>query len=160
MSLNDLMLNRRQALGLGVATLASLGLVACGDAEAPAPATDEDASEETKLDSAAYDELIASGAVAADDAISAGLASNNTGDHLKIVDVPDTTWSYGIAVKSGQDELVGQIDAALRAVVDFARRNKRKYLVSIYGNRGVNRMAGRIGMIPADIVEEKFLQLR
>ena len=52
------------------------------------------------------------------------------------------------------------IDAALRAVVDFARRNKRKYLVSIYGNRGVNRMAGRIGMIPADIVEEKFLQLR
>ena len=30
-------------------------------------------------------------AVAADDAISAGLASNNTGDHLKIVDVPDTT---------------------------------------------------------------------
>lgn len=56
-------------------------------------------------------------AVAADDAIAAGLASNNTGDHLKIVDVPDTTWSYGIAVKSGQDELVGQIDAALRAMV-------------------------------------------
>ena len=56
-------------------------------------------------------------AVAADDAISAGLASNNTSDHLKIVDVPDTTWSYGIAVKSGQDELVGQIDAALRAMV-------------------------------------------
>ena len=51
------------------------------------------------------------------DAIAAGLASNNTGDHLKIVDVPDTTWSYGIAVKSGQDELVGQIDAALRAMV-------------------------------------------
>ena len=43
--------------------------------------------------------------------------TNNTGDHLKIVDVPDTTWSYGIAVKSGQDELVGQIDAALRAMV-------------------------------------------
>lgn len=56
-------------------------------------------------------------AVAADDAIAAGLASNNTGDHLKIVDVHDTTWSYGIAVKSGQDELVGQIDAALRAMV-------------------------------------------
>lgn len=60
-------------------------------------------------------------AVAADDAISAGLASNNTGDHLKIVDVPDTTWSYGIAVKSGQDELVGQIDAALRAMVKDGR---------------------------------------
>ena len=71
MSLNDLMLNRRQALGLGVATLASLGLVACGDAEAPAPATDEEASEETKLDASAYDELIASGAVATDDVIAA-----------------------------------------------------------------------------------------
>ena len=71
MSLNDLMLNRRQALGLGAAALASLGLVACGDAEAPAPSTDEDASEETRLDDAAYDELIASGAVAADDVIAA-----------------------------------------------------------------------------------------
>ena len=71
MSLNDFMLNRRQALGLGVAALASLGLVACGDAEAPAPATDEEASEETKLDASAYDELIASGAVATDDVIAA-----------------------------------------------------------------------------------------
>ena len=71
MSLNDLMLNRRQALGLGAAALASLGLVACGDAEAPAPAAEEEASEETKLDDAAYDELIASGAVAPDDVIAA-----------------------------------------------------------------------------------------
>ena len=71
MTLNDLMLNRRQALGLGAAALASLGLVACGDAEAPAPSTDEEASDETKLDADAYDELIASGDVAADDAIAA-----------------------------------------------------------------------------------------
>ena len=71
MSLNDLTLNRRQALGLGAAALASLGLVACGDAEAPAPSTDEEASEETKLDASAYDELIASGAVATDDEIAA-----------------------------------------------------------------------------------------
>ena len=71
MSLNDLMLNRRQALGLGAAALASLGLVACGDAEAPAPETDEEATEETKLDATAYDELIASGAVATDDEIAA-----------------------------------------------------------------------------------------
>ena len=71
MSLNDLMLSRRQALGLGVATLASLGLIACGDAEAPVPSADEEASEETKLDAAAYDELIASGAVATDDVIAA-----------------------------------------------------------------------------------------
>ena len=71
MSLNDLMLNRRQALGLGAAALASLGLVACGDAEAPAPKTDEEATEETKLDATAYDELVASGAVATDDEIAA-----------------------------------------------------------------------------------------
>lgn len=71
MSLNDLMLSRRSALGLGAAALASLGLVACGDAEAPAPSTDEEASEETKLDAAAYDELVASGAVAPDDVVAA-----------------------------------------------------------------------------------------
>lgn len=71
MSLNDLMLNRRQALGLGAAAIASLGLVACGDAEAPAPETDEEATEETKLDATAYDELVASGAVATDDEIAA-----------------------------------------------------------------------------------------
>ena len=56
-------------------------------------------------------------AVAADDAIATGLAANNAGDHLKVVDGLNTTWSYGIAVKSGQDMLVGQIDAALRAMV-------------------------------------------
>ena len=71
MSLNDLMLSRRSALGLGAAALASLGLVACGDAEAPAPAAEEEASEETKLDAAAYDELVASGAVAPDDVVAA-----------------------------------------------------------------------------------------
>lgn len=71
MSLNDLMLNRRQALGLGAAALASLGLVACGDAEAPAPTAEEESSQETKLDDAAYDELIASGAVAPDEVVAA-----------------------------------------------------------------------------------------
>ncbi|MBM6675219.1 glutamate ABC transporter substrate-binding protein [Olsenella uli] len=71
MSLNDLMLSRRAALGLGAAALATFGLAACDDAEAPAPSTDEEASEETKLDTAAYDELIAAGAVATDDVISA-----------------------------------------------------------------------------------------
>ncbi|MBM6816407.1 glutamate ABC transporter substrate-binding protein [Olsenella uli] len=71
MALNDLMLSRRQALGLGAAALASLGLAACGDAEAPAPSANEEATEETQLDAAAYDELIAAGAVAADDVVAA-----------------------------------------------------------------------------------------
>ena len=43
-----------------------------------------------------------------------GLGHGNLGARLLS---EDTTWSYGIAVKSGQDELVGQIDAALRAMV-------------------------------------------
>ena len=59
------------ALGLGAPPSPALGLVACGDAEAPAPAAEEEASEETKLDAAAYDELVASGAVAPDDVVAA-----------------------------------------------------------------------------------------
>ncbi len=69
MALSNITVTRRSALGLGAATLALLGLGACGG-EAPAPAGDE-ATEETKLDSAAYDELIASGFVATDDEVSA-----------------------------------------------------------------------------------------
>ena len=69
MSLSNISVTRRSALGLGAATLALLGLGACGG-EAPAPAGDE-ATEETKLDSAAYDELIASGFVATDDEVAA-----------------------------------------------------------------------------------------
>lgn len=72
MTTNDLMLSRRQALGLGAAALASLGLVACDSEEAPTGTpTSEDASEEVQLDAAAYDELVASGPVADDETIAA-----------------------------------------------------------------------------------------
>ena len=72
MALDDLMINRRQALGLGAATLAALGLAACDSSDAPAPApAGEEASEETQIDAEAYDALIAAGAVATDDAIAA-----------------------------------------------------------------------------------------
>ena len=70
MSISDLMLSRRRALGLGAATLATLGLVAC-DEEAPAPSGDDAASEEIQLDTAAYDALVSSGFVASDDEIAA-----------------------------------------------------------------------------------------
>lgn len=72
MSLNDLMLSRRQALAAGAAALASLGLVACDDS-APAPEADDtsEASEESVLDADAYDALIATGFVATDDEIAA-----------------------------------------------------------------------------------------
>ena len=76
-------------------------------------------------------------AIATDDAIATGLAANNKGDHLSVVDIPDAEWSYGIAVKSGQSELVGQIDAALRTMAkDGSWR------------RAVDDMNGMIGYVP------------
>lgn len=71
MSLNDLMLSRRQILGLGATALATLGLAACDEAPAPAPSGDDDTPEEAQLDAAAYDELIATGPIASDDEVSA-----------------------------------------------------------------------------------------
>ncbi len=76
-------------------------------------------------------------AIATDDAIATGLAANNTGDHMKIVNVPDVEWFYGIAVKSGQSELVGQIDAALRAMVKDGS-----------WQRAADDMNGTIGYVP------------
>lgn len=76
MSLNDLMLSRRQALGLGLGTTALLALAACdGDTAAPegddSSSTDEEVDETVQLDAEAYDALIASGVVAADDVVAA-----------------------------------------------------------------------------------------
>ncbi len=70
MALNDLMISRRRALGLGAATLSALALAAC-DSEAPAPDATSDTPEEAQLDVAAYDDLIATGAVASDDEVAA-----------------------------------------------------------------------------------------
>lgn len=73
MTLNDLMLSRRQALGLGTAAVAALGLAACDSGDDAATTTDdsseEEDSEEVELDADAYDELVASGPVADDDVI-------------------------------------------------------------------------------------------
>lgn len=71
MSLDTIMVSRRRALGLGAAALSTLALAAC-DSEAPAPEGDDStASEEAQLDAAAYDDLIATGAVAGDDEVAA-----------------------------------------------------------------------------------------
>ena len=71
-SLDELMLNRRQAITLGLGTAATLGLSACGgsnDAAAPAddaaaPADDAQETAAAELDAAAFDELIKSGPTA------------------------------------------------------------------------------------------------
>ena len=70
MALNDLMISRRHALGLGAATLSALALAAC-DSEAPAPDATSETPEEAQLDATAYDDLIATGAVASDDDVAA-----------------------------------------------------------------------------------------
>lgn len=52
------------------------------------------------------------------------------------------------------------VEAAMREVLRYAAKRDRKYLVTIYGNRGVNRIADKLGFGPADTVEEKFITLR
>lgn len=77
-STSKLMINRRQVLGLGaVSAVAALGLAACSNPSAPAPAGSAAGSssseEETPvaLDSAAYDKLVAAGSTADDATIAA-----------------------------------------------------------------------------------------
>ena len=57
-------------------------------------------------------------AIAADDAIAAGLASNRGGRYLKVVGETFGERSYAIAVRSGQSTLAKQVDAALRSMMD------------------------------------------
>lgn len=76
MTLNDIMLNRRQAIGLGFGSIAALGLAACSADEGsdPSPATtDENGSDDqsSSIDDSAFDELLATGAVADDATVSA-----------------------------------------------------------------------------------------
>ena len=57
-------------------------------------------------------------AIAADDAIAAGLASNRGGGYLKVVGETFGERSYAIAVKPGQSTLAKQVDAALQSMMD------------------------------------------
>lgn len=71
-SIDDLMLNRRQALALGVSGAAAFGLAACGgsgnDAASDTATTDDAASTgATEIDAAAFDELVMSGPIAGDE---------------------------------------------------------------------------------------------
>ena len=70
-SIDELMLNRRQALALGLGSVATFGLAACGGSDGgatdAAPADDaaaDDAS--TEIDAEAFDALVSSGPVADD----------------------------------------------------------------------------------------------
>lgn len=73
MALSDIMLDRRQAIGLGFATAAGLGIAGCSTNDAAS--TDSmptDASSQTgAIDASAFDALLAAGAVADDASVSA-----------------------------------------------------------------------------------------
>ncbi len=57
-------------------------------------------------------------AVTADDAIASGLASGRGSEYLHVVGESFAERSYMVAVKSGQDSLVRQIDAALESMLN------------------------------------------
>ena len=68
-NLDELMLNRRQAIALGLGSATTLSLAACGgSSDAAAPAADDAAaaadSAATEIDAAAFDELVMSGPIA------------------------------------------------------------------------------------------------
>lgn len=72
--MNDMNISRRSLLALGLNGAALLALAGCGggEASAPAPAPDGgEAAADTALDAEAFDACVASGPVAADDAIAA-----------------------------------------------------------------------------------------
>ena len=75
-SIDELMLNRRQALALGVGGAAAFGLAACGgsdEAATDAAATDDAAASDasTEIDAEAFDALVQSGPIADEEAINA-----------------------------------------------------------------------------------------
>ncbi len=83
MALSDIMMNRRQALGLAGASIAALGLAACDDdsttddssSTSDDSSSDDDSEDEdanaVAIDVDAYDELVSGGAVASDDVVEA-----------------------------------------------------------------------------------------
>ncbi|MDO4807669.1 MAG: glutamate ABC transporter substrate-binding protein [Coriobacteriales bacterium] len=77
-SFNDIVLNRRQMMALGLGTTAVFGLAACGGGESGTAAEEsteeevvlEDEQEAPEVDAEAFDAILASGPVADDDTIS------------------------------------------------------------------------------------------
>lgn len=91
---NQVLLSRRQALlGLSAAGVAAFGLAGCDDAEAPAPSgssegsdsgSSDEESEGKAIDAAAYDELVAAGAVADDATVAASTWASKVKDAGKL----------------------------------------------------------------------------
>ena len=76
-------------------------------------------------------------AVAVDDAVASGLASGRGSEYLNVVGKAFARRSYTVAVKSGQDSLTKQIDAALESMVSDGS-----------WERAVEDMIQQIGYVP------------
>lgn len=76
-------------------------------------------------------------AVAVDDAVASGLASGRDSEYLNVVGNAFARRSYMVAVKSGQDSLMKQIDVALESMISDGS-----------WARAVEDMAQRIGYVP------------
>ena len=76
-------------------------------------------------------------AVAVDDAVASGLASGRGSEYLNVVGKAFARRSYTVAVKSGQDSLTKQIDAALESMVSDGS-----------WERAVEDMVQQIGYVP------------
>lgn len=49
---------------------------------------------------------------------------------------------------------------ALSKVIDFCRAEGRKYIISLYGRKSVNRAAGKLGFTDVDVAQEMFYLIR
>ena len=111
----NLLINRRQALGLGAAAMATLGLAACSSDEAPAPAPEgKDTGEpvNTDIDVEAYDKLLASGPVAEDSVVAASTWAAKVKDAGKLR-VGGVETSTLFSLKNEKDGHVRGFDAGL-----------------------------------------------
>ena len=118
-TLDQLVLSRRQAIALGLSGAATFGLAACGgsDESANKEATEEaapieDEQEAPQVDAKAYDELIATGIVAADDVIAANAWATKIKD-AGILRVGGTRTSTFFSLENVEDGGIRGFDAGL-----------------------------------------------
>ena len=115
----NLMLDRRQALGLGAAAVATFGLAACDSGEAPSPSSSDSSSsddqqedESVQIDTAAYDKLLTTGPVADADVVAASTWATKVKDAGKLR-VGGVETSTLFSLKNEKDGQVRGFDAGL-----------------------------------------------
>ena len=51
-------------------------------------------------------------------------------------------------------------ETTMQYAIEYIKSKNRRHIISIFGNRSINRMAERIGMIHTENIEEKYAVLR